>query len=322
MKEEFLTREELREFDEFFKFVPMTVDSMFKAMFTYDLDILKEFLILETGLNLNPNETNIKLLNTELMKEKVKEYKKTIDVYVTLNDQISINCELNHSNFNDYLMIRNELYASKLFTNMFEKGDSKEKFLSKELIQLNLNTENLSLDYGEDIILPYGVNTKKFYNQNKKTILKYLAYYKKLYYNHGRNLDKADLWLVVILSESLVELYDLLGKLLSNEKRDKFIRKVIEMSNDEFILSEWQKEKMDYLKEMARIKDAEDKGHGQGFEQGLEQGLEQGFEQGIEKKERELVFNMHQNGISLDMISKCVGLDIYEIEKIINEAKQ
>ena len=184
MRDEFLTREELRELDENFKFVPMTVDSMFKAMFTYDLDILKEFLILETGLNLNPEETNIKLLNTELMKEKVKEYQKTIDVYVILNDQISINCELNHSNFNDYLMIRNELYISKLFTNIFERGDSKEKFLSKELIQLNLNTENIGLDYGEDIILPYGVNSKKFYNQNKKTILKYLAYYKKLYYQN------------------------------------------------------------------------------------------------------------------------------------------
>ena len=321
MKDDFITRDELSLFDKNFSIVPLTFDSMFKAMFTYDLDILKEFLILETGLNLNPLETSITLLNTELMKDRVKEYKKTIDVYVILNDVISINCELNHSNFNDYLMIRNELYASKLFTNMFEKGDSKEKFLSKELIQLNLNTENLTLEYGEDVILPYGVNTKKFYNQNKKTILKYLAYYKKLYYNHVRKLDKAELWLVVILSENLVELYDLLGKLLPLEKRDKFIRKVIEMSNDEFILSEWEKEKMDYLKEMARIKDAEDKGLERGLERGFEQGLEQGIEQGIQENQREVVTSMYQNGISLDMISKCVRLDILEIEKIINENK-
>ena len=306
LEKKLFTREDLVELDKTFEIIPMTSDSMFKAMFTYDLDILKEFLILETGLNLNPKETSITLLNSELTKSKIKEYKKTIDIYVNLNDQICINCELNNSSFNDYLAVRNELYTSKLFTLMFESGDGKDKFLSKRLIQLNLNTENISINYGEDIILPYGVKTGKFYSQNKETILKYLAYYKNLYYNLGVKLNKAELWLVVILSENLVELYDLLENLLTKEKRDKFIRKVIEMSKDEFILSEWEKEKMDYLKEMARIKDAEDKG------------MAKGIQQGIQENKKEIILNMHNDNMSIEVISKYTNLSVEEVKEIIN----
>ena len=304
---ELFTREELEELDKTFTIVPLTSDNMFKAMFTYDLEILKEFLILETGLSLNPHDTSIRILTNELPKNKIKEYKKTIDIYVNLNDRININCELNNSSFNDYLSVRNELYTSKLFSLMFESGDKKEDFLKKKLIQLNLNTENVTLNYGDDIILPYGVKTGKIYPQNKETILKYLAYYKNLYYNLDEKLDKAGLWLVVILSENLVELYDLLENLLTKEKRDSFIRKVIEMSKDEFILSEWEKEKMDYLKEMARIKDAEDRG------------LASGIEQGIEQKNREVILNMFKDKFTYDQISKYTNLTISEVETIINE---
>ena len=75
MKKEFLTREDLVELDKNLTMVSLTLDSMFKSIFTYDLDILKEFLILETGLDLNPNKTSITLLNNELPKENKKEYK-------------------------------------------------------------------------------------------------------------------------------------------------------------------------------------------------------------------------------------------------------
>ena len=74
MVKEFLTREELVELDKTFQMVPLTLDFMFKNIFTDDLDILKEFLILETGLRLNPDSTKITILNGELPKENYKEY--------------------------------------------------------------------------------------------------------------------------------------------------------------------------------------------------------------------------------------------------------
>ena len=304
MKNKFLTRDDLIKLDQELKMVPLTLDLMFKNIFTYDLEILKEFLILETGLDLDPSKTNITLLNNELPKENIKEYQKTIDIYVTLNEKISIDVELNDSNYNDSLALRNQMYESKLFTLMLEKGEKVDKLLDKKLIQLNLNTKDYDIPYGDDILMTYGMKSNLIYVENKKTILKYLAYYKRLYYNLSE-LNKAELWLVAILSESLCELYDLLGKLLTDEKRDKFIRKVIEMSEDTFILHEWEKEKMDELKELAIRKDALDEGH------------ELGTEQAVEK----IAKNMLQKNISIDLISECTGLTLDEINTLKNNEK-
>ena len=129
-------------------------------------------------------------------------------------------------------------------------------------------------------------------------ILKYLAYYRNLYYNSDIVLEKSELWLVVILSKSLSELYDLLSELLSKEKRDKFIRKVIEMSTDAFILSEWEREKLDELEELARLEDAR--------------------EEGIQENQKEVILNMFNDNVSLDVISKYTKLTKEEIEDIIN----
>jgi len=310
----FLTREELVKLDQKTKMIPLTFDSMFKAVFTSKLDIFKEFLILETSLSLNPLETEIVVLNNELPKSKFKEYQKTIDILVNLNNKITINVELNNSNFNDYLSIRNELYASKLFSLMFEKGSKKNDFKEQKLIQLNLNTEDITLNYGDDIIIPYGLKTGKIYPQNKETILKYLAYYKKLYYNLGVKLEKAELWLVVILSESFTELYDLLENLLTEEERDSFIRKVIEMSSNKYILSDWELKTLNELEELARMEDATNRG----LERGLSQGLSRGLEQGSEQTKRDIVINMHKKKISIEQISDLVNLPIEKVEEIIN----
>ena len=121
-----------------------------------------------------------------------------------------------------------------------------------------------------------------------------------MYYNFDIKLSKSELWLVVILSETFTELYDLLGELLSDLKREKFIRKVIEMSKDTFILHEWEKEKMDELTKLAYKED----------------GLEEGFADGLQKRSQEIAKNMLKENITLDVISKCTGLSFEEIEKI------
>ena len=49
----FLTRDDLVKLDKELKLIPLTFDKMFKSVFTYDLEIFKEFLILETNLDLD-----------------------------------------------------------------------------------------------------------------------------------------------------------------------------------------------------------------------------------------------------------------------------
>ena len=292
----FLTRDDLVKLDKELKLIPLTFDKMFKSVFTYDLEIFKEFLILETNLDLYIKSTNIFLLNNELPKGIIKEYQKTIDIYVSLNDNTRIDVELNNASYNDLLSIRNSLYESKLFSMSLESGESIKELANKKIIQLNLNTKDFNITYGEDILMTYGIKTGNFYLKNRQIILKYLAYYKKMYYNFDIKLSKSELWLVVILSETFTELYDLLGELLSDSKREKFIRKVIEMSKDTFILHEWEKEKMDELTKLAYKED----------------GLEQGFADAISTVAK----NMLNENITLDVISKCTGLSLEEIEKI------
>ena len=316
---ELLTREEIVELDKKIKFIPLTFDSMFKSVFTSDLDVLKEFLILETDLKFKLEETSIRVLNNELTKSNDKEYKKTIDIFICLNDKVNIDVELNNSNYNDVISFRNELYSSKIFSMSVEKGEKIKEAMQKAFIQLNLNTKDYDIPYGDDILMTYGMKSNLIYVENKKTILKYLAYYKRLYYNLSE-LNKAELWLVAILSESLCELYDLLGKLLTDEKRDKFIRKVIEMSEDTFILHEWEKEKMDELKELAIRKDALDEGHDLGYEEGISIGIEQGIEQGIStglsQGKVEIAKNMLKDNVSIDLISTYTGLTLDEINAL------
>ena len=296
----FLTRDDLVKLDKELKLIPLTFDKMFKSVFTYDLEIFKEFLILETNLDLDIESTSISLLNSELPKGIIKEYQKTIDIYVSLNDNTRIDVELNNASYNDLLSIRNSLYESKLFSMSLESGESIKELANKKIIQLNLNTKDLNITYGEDILMTYGIKTGNFYLKNRQIILKYLAYYKKMYYNFDIKLSKSELWLVVILSETFTELYDLLGELLSDLKREKFIRKVIEMSKDTFILHEWEKEKMDELTKLAYKED----------------GLEEGFADGLQKRSQEIAKNMLKENITLDVISKCTGLSFEEIEKI------
>ena len=132
-----------------------------------------------------------------------------------------------------------------------------------------------------------------------------------MYYNFDIKLSKSELWLVVILSETFTELYDLLGELLSDLKREKFIRKVIEMSKDTFILHEWEKEKMDELTKLAYEED--------GHKKGLEQGIQQGFTDGANHEKREIAKNLLKENVSLDLISKSTGLSYDEIEKLKTE---
>ena len=50
-------------------------------------------------LELDVDKTKIEISNNELLKKNVKEYVKTIDILVTLNDTIFIDIEINRSNF-------------------------------------------------------------------------------------------------------------------------------------------------------------------------------------------------------------------------------
>lgn len=301
-------RSELEDMDDNFEMIPLTYDFSFKKVFGGNLKILKKFVIdvLKLDEIVDPNDCNIELVSNELPKENRKEYKKTVDIYVVLNKMIHIDVEVNTEFFSD-IKLRNLMFADKANSLLLEKGDHYRLLNKKYLYQLNLNVAEKQILVGEDIVVPYGLNTKRIYNENKKIVIKYLAYYRNLFYNKNTK-RKEDIWLAALTAEKFTELYDILSYILAPEDRDVFIKDVVSMSKDFFSLHEWEKEKLDALVEDEKRKRIE--------KEGLEKGFEKGIEQGIEQEKLEIAKNMINMNIDLKTISQATGLKSEEIEKL------
>ena len=303
-EKEYLKKEDLLNIDKEVKLIPVTFDYMFKGIFMNDLDLLKDFIISQLEFNeiINTNNCKIRLLNTELPKENKNEYKKTIDLYVSIDNKVFVEIEINRELFKDVKM-RNYLYGNKLYTMLLEQGEDAKTLNDKTFIQINLNVKDVNIDKGDAFIVPYDIRNKEVYIKNSITILKYLEYYRKKFYNDNK-LSNSDMWLVILTSETFEELYELTGYIMNDEERDKYIRKVIGMSKDNFILHEWEKEKLEQLVEAERRRNA------------LAEGFEEGVEEGIEQKNVEVVKNMLNENLNMELISKVTGLTEEEIIKI------
>ena len=152
--------------------IPLTFDPIFKGVFGNNIDLLKRFLNEVLELDLDVREINVRLLNTELPKQNIREYQKRIDIYLCINNNIYIDIEINRSNFKR-VKLRNYLYGSKTYSMLLESGDNISELEDKYFWQLNLNTEDKSVDYGEDIIVRYSLTKKSVYLDQDKIVLKF-----------------------------------------------------------------------------------------------------------------------------------------------------
>lgn len=339
----------LEKLDKELKLVPLTYDFSFKRMFATkkngDYLLLKIFLISVLKLDMDPYNSNIEVLCTELPKENKFEYKKTLDINVRLNDYVHLDIEMNRTRY-ETVKVRNSLYESKLFSMVFGSGAKNKNFLENYIYQLNLNNyekidkqEYIKDVEGEEILAWVSTKTHKIHLENRVTILKYLDYYKNLYYNEPNKCGLDSLWLALLTSTSFKELGEYLEKLLPEYLKDEFIKEAINMSRDDFILHAWEEEKMEDLKKVEferyyekkyenaleeGLKEGLKEGHEQGLKQGIEQGLEKGIEQGIEKgieqgKEetiKETIKSMLKEQISYDTISRITKKSIKYIKEI------
>ena len=78
--------------------VPLTSDRPFKSFFSKNPDFLKEFLILQLNLDINPNKTTIDITSEEYPIDKIDDKIYRIDILVYLNNDIIANIEANSKN--------------------------------------------------------------------------------------------------------------------------------------------------------------------------------------------------------------------------------
>lgn len=312
----FITRDYLERLDNELEMIPVTFDPVFKSVFSSNINLLKRFLNVVLELDLDIDEMEIKLLNSELPRENICEYQKRIDIYVCINGNMYIDIEINRSNFNR-VKLRNYLYSSKAYSMFLETGNKISELEDKYFCQLNLNTEDKSIDYGEDIIVRYSLTRENIYMDQDKIVLKFLEYYRKLYYTDKNELDEAGIWLAGLTSTTFSELYDIFSNILDGNELNVFIGDVIKMSKDYFSIHEWEKEKMDALVKYNYYKDGKD----EGFYDGLEQGIEQGILEGIQENTLNMIKEMIKNKIDIETISKVTKLSQEEIERIEESMK-
>ena len=283
-------------------YVPLTFDFMFKRIFTLNPHLLKDFLISVLKLDMVPNNTNIIMENSELTKTVRKEYHKTVDILVVLNNKVSIDVELNSSNYYA-IKYRNALYIEKIMTTNLAQGTSLNNMDNYYYYQLNLNVHKFKEDIGEKNFYFKEDKTNELLIENLKVVHKSLDYYSNLYQNKGEKLNKDEIWLALINAKSLKELKEMTSFIMEKKDQEKFIRGVENASKDKLVLSEWESEKMAELVKRESLKVATD----EGFERGIEQGIEQ------------TIIAMFNQNIDLETISKITNKSPDEVKVILNK---
>lgn len=133
--------------------IPLKYDFMFKRVFSLNLELLKEFLICVLDLDIEAKDANIILENVELTKSVKREYQKTVDILVRLNNpiipsDISIDVEVNSSRYED-IKYRNVLYLQKIMTSYIESSSNLKDMTKYSFYQLNLNVHKFKDNTGE-----------------------------------------------------------------------------------------------------------------------------------------------------------------------------
>lgn len=294
------------ELDKHLELIPLTYDKMFKSIFLKNKQILKKLILSLIEPDIDPDECRIEILNNELPKDIMKEYQKVVDIYVLINGIFYVNLEINRSYYNN-VKYRNLVYDNKNFGMLLEKGTNPRELANKQFIQINLNTKEKNVDIGEDKVIMYGLESKKMYFENKYILIKYLEYYRDLYYNKNVSLSKSEMWLVALTSRTFTELEETIDSLLTEEEKNKFIEEVIRMSGNKPFFTEWEKEQLNELVEYQTEVNA------------VERGLAEGIAKGHEEKTIELIKNMLKDNLPIDKISLYTGKSYEEIEKISKE---
>ena len=314
--------------------IAITMDKMFKAIFTDNERLLKKFILSQLSLDIEEKDVKLQILNSELPVSNIKEYKKTVDVIVSLNDNIYVNLEVNRQSFYK-IKNRNYLYKNSMINQTLKSGDKLKKIDNIYYYQINLNVKDKKDEYDKEItkgtrtICTVELESQIIYLNNDITLIKYLEFYRDLYYNKGIKLTEGEMWLVMLTSQNYKELYETLGYILDNKNRNKFIRKVIELSNDKFFMDDWNEEIWDnyieYLEEQEKVKREQEIKEIKIGKEEIKIGKEEiknekevlkEKEKLLKDRESSFIINMINNNINIEIISKVTNLSIEKIMEI------
>ncbi len=275
-------------------------DAMFKAIFRNPKNrkIISEFLSEVTGVKQELLE-QANYQGGEIPKKKLEEKGKIADLIIKIEDNQQIIVEMNQYRSN-YIFEKNTSYAFSISSESSKKGrreyprvilvnlDKFNPFQTKEgIIRFQLRDEegHVETEIYESIHIILENIIDKQYNNNKiKKFVEFMA------------------------SETIEEMEE---KFKGDEEYMAAIRTVEELSTDPnfvgyYDLEEAHKQELEDMRET-------------GYDDGMEEGKNIGLEEGIEKGKQEVVKAMYADGVTIDTISKYVGISIEKIQSLLNE---
>ena len=271
-------------------------DTMLKAMFQnenrikYSAKFLSYFIDVEYEDILN----NICLAKNELDKNNENDKGERCD-YVALLSDTSLNIEVNNNSSLEVLE-RNMEYAHRLYSKKIRRGE--ENYQYTQVIQFNLN--NFAFKGNDKIVDIYTVTNDDNIGLSNKLIFVqiYVPNLRKKWYTKGiKSLSEEEKYILALVEMDLDKLNDLGGENIM----DEYVKEAEEVSFEGGVGEAYDKE--------WALRD-------QGYRDGLLQGKAEGISEGKNERNIEIAKNMLNEGIDINIITKCTGLTNEDINAL------
>ena len=271
-------------------------DTMLKAMFQnenrikYSAKFLSYFIDVEYEDILN----NICLAKNELDKNNENDKGERCD-YVALLSDTSLNIEVNNNSSLEVLE-RNMEYAHRLYSKKIKRGE--ENYQYTQVIQFNLN--NFAFKGNDKIVDIYTVTNNDNIGLSNKLIFVqiYVPNLRKKWYTKGmKSLSEEEKYILALVEMDLDKLNDLGGENIM----DEYVKEAEEVSFEGGVGEAYDKE--------WALRD-------QGYRDGLLQGKAEGISEGKNERNIEIAKNMLNEGIDINIITKCTGLTNEDINAL------
>jgi len=281
------------------------MDFVFKNIFGSEKN--SKILISFLNATLKPKDliTSVEIKNTDLNKGYIEDKFSRLDVKATTSNNEIINIEIQLKN--EYNMIKRSLYYwSKLYSEQLNEGE--DYSILKRTICINI----LNFKYLKTRKFHSGYRLKEIYSNEELSDVAEIHFIEIPKLEEGS--DEKDMlvaWIEFLKdpeSEKVRSLEMSIDEI--RQAKDELIR----MSNDDTQRELYEMRAKTLKDKISALNEAERKG----MQKGMQKGIKEGMQKGEKKKALEIAKSMIDMGLDKKTISKTTGLDLSEIEKLIN----
>ena len=297
------------------------MDFVFKNIFGSEKhpNILISFL----NATLKPKDliTEVEIKNTDLNKGYIEDKFSRLDVKATTSNNEIINIEIQLKN--EYNMIKRSLYYwSKLYSEQLNEGE--DYSLLKRTICINI----LNFKYLKTRMFHSVYRMKEIHTNEELSDIQEIHFIEIPKLEDGS--DEKDMLVAWIEFLKNPESEKVRSLEMSVDEIREAKDELIKMSNDDTerelyeMRAKTLRDKISALNEaeIKGIKKGREEGRKEGIEEGRKEGIEEGIKEGIEKGEKnkaiEIAKSLINLGLDKEAISKSTGLDLCEVEKLMN----